>query len=116
MSETFTPYELLSHLRSLPDEWLTYLLRQVFEQRRPHDDSRYFLAVSSRDRDPASGRWGGPAGCTAVAYPDPAHYDDLLDVDWGLVQHGNCGRCQVELAGSRKHVLCPICDEPAYLT
>ncbi|MEV0233508.1 hypothetical protein [Nonomuraea sp. NPDC050786] len=122
MSETLNPYALVTHLRSLPDEWLMYLLRQVFEQRRPYGDeddsrgNRYFMAVASRDRDPRSGQWSGQIDHIAVAYPDPEHDEDPLDVDWGLVQHGGCGRCQVRLTGSRKHVRCPICDEPAFLT
>src|SRR5690606_10931247 len=108
-----SPYELVTHLRSLPDEWLMYLLRQVFEQR---GEERYFMAVSSRERDPVSGQWSGRTDYTAVAHPGPEHYDDPLDVDWGLVQHGSCAGCQVSLAGSRKHVRCPLCGEPAYLT
>ncbi|SET23926.1 hypothetical protein SAMN05421811_102477 [Nonomuraea wenchangensis] len=119
MSESLDPYTLVTHLRSLPDEWLTHLLRQVFEARTPEDapGSRYFLAVATRERDPRTGRWAGPPGYTAVAYPDAAHYGgDRRDVDWGLVQSGGCARCRVSLAGSRKRVRCPICDEPAYLT
>ncbi|GII77365.1 hypothetical protein Sru01_23470 [Sphaerisporangium rufum] len=122
MSDTPSRYALVRQLRSLPDEWLMHLLWQVFEQRRPpggEDDrsgGRYFAGVSSRDRDPGSGRWSGQVDHLAVARPDPRHYDDPLDGDGSLVQSGACRRCQARLAGSHKHVICPICDEPGYLT
>lgn len=119
---TIDSWELVSTLRSLPDEWLVDVLTDVFQRRRPGPDdgtapdARYYLGVVDRDRDEHTGAWTGPAEHAAVAYA--AHRSGPGDVgpDWGLCQEGVCDSCGVDLLSNRKQVRCPLCDAARHLT
>ncbi len=121
---TIDSWELVSALRSLPDEWLVDVLTEVFERRRPYPDdgtaadARYYLGIAERDRDERTGAWTGPAEHVAVAYADPAHRSGPGDAgpDWGLCQEGTCDSCGIGLLSNRKQVRCPLCGAARYLT
>ncbi len=115
--------EIVRYLEQCEGNELADILRQVFATRPEGKDeglvaqNQMVFGVASRENQAEDeGVIWGPWIVHAVAYFNPAKYPDGDFRGDPFVQFGNCANCNLPVCSHVKNALCPVCNEPVYLT
>lgn len=104
---------------------LREILFAVFQTRRPNPEedkynkNRFFLGTASSlvKMDEGEPGHSEPWKIEAVAYVDKEEYGkNVLGIDWGLCQFGECQSCGVAVRSNLKYGVCPVCDNKVFMS